>query len=156
MKLLLSIIIIILLVILQSSLYPYLKVYNVFPNLILILVLILSILKGSKKSLVWVLFGGFLLDVYSFNNPLGTSILGLLLVSYLAYFFSQNIFKKTSIFSVILIGIGGTLIYKLFIILVLLIIGISFQLSYSQLIFQIFYNLVVLIPLFYLMKSRIK
>lgn len=156
MKLLLSIIIIILLVILQSSLYPYLKVYNVFPNLILILVLILSILKGSKKSLVWVLFGGFLLDVYSFNNPLGTSILGLLLVSYLAYFFSQNIFKKTSIFSVILIGIGGTLIYKLFIILVLLIVGISFQFTFTQLIFQIFYNLVVLIPLFYLMKSRIK
>lgn len=153
MKLLLSIIIIILLVILQSSLYPYLKVYNVFPNLILILVLILSILKGSKKSLVWVLFGGFLLDVYSFNNPFGTSILGLLLVSYLAYFFSQNIFKKTSIFSVILIGIGGTLIYKLFIILVLLIVGIGFQFSYSQLIFQIFYNLVILVPLFYLIKK---
>jgi len=156
MKFLLSIIIIFLLVILQSSLYPYLKICNAFPNLILILVLILSILKGYKKSLVWVLFGGFLLDVYSFNNPLGTSILSLLLISYLAYFFSQNIFKKTSIFSVILIGIGGTLIYKLFIIFVLLIVGISFQLSYSQLIFQIIYNLVVLIPLFYLMKSRIK
>ena len=153
MKLLLSIIIIFLLVILQSSLYPYLKVYNVFPNLILILVLILSILKGSKKSLVWVLFGGFLLDVYSFNNPFGTSILGLLLVSYLAYFFSQNIFKKTSIFSVILIGIGGTLIYKLFIILVLLIVGISFQFTFTQLIFQIFYNLVILVPLFYLIKK---
>lgn len=156
MKLLLSIIIIFLLVILQSSLYPYLKIYNAFPNLILILVLILSILKGHKKSLVWVLFGGFLLDVYSFNNPLGTSILSLLLVSYLAYFFSQNIFKKTSIFSVILIGIGGTLIYKLFLILVLLIVDISSQFSYSQLIFQIIYNLVVLVPLFYLIKSRIK
>lgn len=156
MKLLRSIIIIFLLVILQSSLYPYLKAYNAFPNLILILVLILSILKGSKKSLVWVFFGGFLLDVYSFNNPFGTSILSLLLVSYLAYFFSQNIFKKTSIFSVIIIGIGGTLIYKLFIILILLIVGIGFQFTFSQLISQILYNLVVLIPLFYLMKSRIK
>ena len=156
MKLLLSIIIIFLLVILQSSLYPYLKVYNAFPNLILILVLILSILKGHKKSLVWVLFGGFLLDIYSFNNPFGASILSLLLVSYLAYFFSQNIFKKTSIFSVVLIGIGGTLIYKLFIILVLLIVGISFQFTFSQLIFQIIYNTVILIPLFYLIKSRIK
>lgn len=156
MKLLLSIIIIFLLVILQSSLYPYLKVYNAFPNLILILVLILSILKGSKKSLVWVLFGGFLLDVYSFNNPFGTSILSLLLVSYLAYFFSQNIFKKTSIFSVILIGIGGALIYRFFLILILLIAGVSFQFSFTQLISQVIYNSVILVPLFYLIKSRIK
>lgn len=151
-KLLLSIVIIFLLIILQSSLYLYLGVCGAFPNLILILVLILSVLQGYKKSLVWVIFGGFLLDVYSFNNPIGTSILGLFLVSHLAYFFSQNIFKKTSIFSVILIGIGGTLIYRLFLILVLLIVGTSFQFTFTQLISQVVYNLIILIPLFYLIK----
>lgn len=151
-KFILSIIIIFFLVIFQSSLYSYLEIYNAFPNLILVLVLILSILKGCKKSLVWVIFGGFLLDVHSFDNPVGTSILGLFLVSYLAYFFSQNIFKKTSIFSVIIIGIGGTLIYRLMLILVLLIAGISFQFSFIQLISQMVYNTAILIPLFYLIK----
>lgn len=160
MRFLLSIIIIFFLVILQSSLYFHLEVNDAFPNLILILVLIISILRGYKKNLVWIIVGGFLLDVYSFNNPIGTSILGLFLVSYLAYFFSQNIFKKTSIFSVILIGIGGTLIYKLFLTLVLLIAGTSFQpassaggFAFIQLISQIIYNLVILTPLFYLIKK---
>ena len=156
MKFVLSIIIIFLLVILQSSFYPFLEIYHAFPNLILILVLILSILKGCKKSLVWIIFGGFLLDVHSFDNLIGTSILGLFLVSYLAYFFSQNIFKKTGIFSVILIGIGGTLIYRLILILVLLIAGISFQFSFIQLISQIVYNTAVLIPFFYFLKHLSK
>lgn len=152
MKLILSLVIIFILILLQSVLYPHLEIYSAFPNLIVILVLILSILKGYKNSLVWVVFGGFLLDIYSFNNPIGTSILGLLLVGYLAYFFSQNIFKKTSIFSIILIGIGGTLIYRLLLVLILLIAGVNFQLSFLQLISQIIYNLVILIPLFYLIK----
>lgn len=152
MKFVLSLIIIFFLIILQSSLYPYLKVNNAFPNLILILVLILSILKGYKKSLVWIIFGGFLLDVFSFNNPIGTSILSLLLVSYLAYFFSQNIFKKTSIFSIILIGIGGTLIYRVILILILLITGTSLQFTFSQLISQVIYNSAIMVPLFYLLK----
>ncbi len=152
MKVLLSIIIIFFLVIFQSSLYSYLEIYDAFPNLILVLILILSILKGYKKNLVWIIFGGFLLDVHSFDNPIGTSILGLFLISYLAYFFSQNIFKKTSVFSIILIGIGGTLIYRIFLILVLLIAGISFQFSFVQLISQAVYNTAVLIPFFYFLK----
>lgn len=152
MKTLLSIIIIFCLIIFQSSFYPYFEIYNAFPNLILIVVVILSILQGWKKSLIWVIAGGFFLDVFSFKNPLGASILGLLIVSYLAYFVSQNIFKKTSIFSVIINSIGATLIYGFFIILVLLIGRISFQFSLSQLISQVIYNIVFLTPLFYLVK----
>lgn len=153
MKYILSLIIIFLLIIFQAALAPYLKIYSAFPNLILILVLVLSILQGYKKTLIWIIFGGLLLDIYSFNNPIGTSILGLLLVGYLAHFFSQNIFKKTSVFSVILIGLGGTLIYRIVLILILLIASINFQFSFVQLISQIVYNLVILIPLFYLIKK---
>lgn len=156
MKFILSLVIIFVLILFQSALYPYLEVYGAFPNLILILVLILSILKGHKKSWIWIIFGGFLLDVFSFDNPIGTSILGLFLVSYLAYFFSQNIFKKTSIFSIILIGIGGTLIYGLLLVLILLIAGTSFQFTFTQLISWVIYNLVILIPLFYLIKGMFK
>lgn len=152
MRLILSIIIIFLLILFQASFYPYLEIYGAFPNLILILVLILSIIRGWKKNLAWIIFGGLFLDIYSFNNPVGASILNLFLVSYLAYFFSQNIFKKTSIYSIILIGIGGTLIYRLFLILILLIAGTDFQFSFIQLISQIIYNLIILIPLFYLIR----
>ncbi len=156
MKNLLFIIIIFCLIIFQSSLYPYLKIYNAFPNLILITVIILSILKGLKKDLIWIIIGGLLLDIFSFNNPIGTSILGLLFAGYLAYFFSQNIFKKTSIFSVVIISICGTLIYEIFVILILLIGGIDFQFGFIQIISQVIYNLIVLVPLFYLTKKFIR
>lgn len=156
MKSVLSLIVIFILVILQSSFYPYLKIYNAFPNLILILVLILSILKGFKESLVWIIFGGLLLDIYSFNNPIGASILSLFIIGYLAYFLSKNIFKKASIFLAILAGIGGSLIYGFFVILVLLIAKTNPQISFNQIISQVLYNTVVLIPIFYLTKHLIK
>jgi len=155
MKLVLSLIIIFLLIILQSSFYPHLAINGAFPNFILILALISSILRSYKKSLIWIIFGGFLLDIYSFNNFIGTSILGLFLVSYLTHFFSQSILKKTSVFSIILIGIGGTLIYRLFLLLVLTIAGLDLQFTFLQLISQVIYNLVILVPLFYLSKRYV-
>ncbi len=154
MKFILSLIIIFALIILQSSLYPYLAIYGAFPNLILIMVVILSILRGYKKNLIWIIFGGLFLDIFSFNNHLGISIAGLFLISYLIYFLSQTTFRKTNIFSVILFGIGATLIYKFFLILVFLIAKSSFEFSFSQTLSQIIYNLVLLIPLFYLIKKR--
>jgi len=154
MKFILSIVIIFILIILQWSLFPYLAVYGAFPNLILIVVVILSILRGYKKNLIWVMFGGLFLDIFSFNNLLGVSIAGLFLISYLIYFLSQTTLRKTNIFSIILFGIGATLIYKFFLILVFLITKSSFELSFSQTLAQIIYNLVLLIPLFYLIKKR--
>lgn len=153
MKNILSIVIIFVLIILQWSLYPYLAIYGAFPNLILIMVIILSILRGYKKNLIWVMFGGLFLDIFSLNNLLGISIAGLFSISYLIYFLSQTIFRKTNIFSIILFGISGTLIYKFFLILVFLITKTSFELSFSQVLSQIIYNTVLLIPLFYLIKK---
>ena len=152
MKFILSTIIIFILVILQSSLYPFLNIYNAFPNLILIFVLISSILRGYKKSLTWIIIGGLFLDTFSFNNPIGISIFGLFLVSYLAHFFSQNIFKKTSPFSVLILGISGIVIYRLFLVITLLIFSTGFQFSFIQITFEVIYNIIILMPLFYLLK----
>lgn len=153
MKFIFSVIIIFFLIIIQSSLYPYLQINNAFPDLILIVVLTLSILQGYKKHIVWPLIGGFFLDIFSFKNPIGASILGLLIVSCLSYFLSQNLFKKSSPISIIIIGTGGILFYRFFIDLILLISGTNFQFSLIQLTTQIAYDVVVLVPLFYLIKK---
>jgi len=155
-KIILALIVSFVLILIQSSFHSYLGICNAFPNLILLLILISSISRGHKETLAWVFFGGFLLDVFSFNNPIGASILVLFLISYLVSFLSQNVFKRTSIFSIILFGIGGTLIYRFLLILILLIAGLDFQPNFNQLISQIVYNTALLIPLFYLLKSMFK
>ncbi len=153
MKFLLQIIIILALIVFQVSVYPYFHIYNAFPNLILVIILIISILKGYKQGLLWIIFGGFLLDIYSYNNPVGISILALLLIAYLSAKLSQNIFQKNSIYSIIIIGIEGTLIYQLLIVLTLAVIGVEFQFGFFQVLFQVIYNLIILIPLFWLIKK---
>jgi rod shape-determining protein MreD len=145
-----------LLVILGSSLYPYLEIYNTSPNLILILVLIFSILRDYKKNLFWIIFGGLFLDIFSFENPLGLSIFGLLLAGYLASFLRQNIFQKISLSSISLIGVSVILVYKLFIIFSLKLISISTCFNFGQIATEIVYSLAVLIPLFYLLNHFLK
>jgi len=153
MKTIISFATIFLLIIVQSSVFRHLEICNAYPNLILILVLALSVSKDWKNNWIWIIFGGFMLDIFSFNNPIGISILGLFLISYLANFFSHNIFKKTNVFFVILIGIGGTLIYRIVLVLTFLILGITFELSLIQISFQLVYNIIVLVPMFYLIKK---
>ncbi len=152
MKFIISTIIIFLLIIIQFSLAPYLEIYSAFPNLILIQVIILSVLKEWKKNWLWIVWGGFLLDVFSFNNPIGASIFGLVVVSYLISLLVYGLFKKTSIFSIIIVAIFGTLLYKFLIYLILLIGNVSFQFGLKQLFFQVLYNVIILIPSFYLIK----
>ncbi len=90
------------------------------------------------------------------KNPISYIAVAALFAVYLAFFFIQNIFKKTSIFSVVIISICGTLIYEIFVILILLIGGIDFQFGFIQIISQVIYNLIVLVPLFYLTKKFIR
>ena len=153
MKTIISFATILLLIIIQSSIFRHLEICNVYPNLILILVLALSVSRNWKNNWIWIIFGGFMLDVFSFNNPLGISIFGLFLISYLANFFSHNIFKKTNVFFIILIGIGGTLIYRIVLVLTFLILGTVFKLSLIQITFQLVYNVIILVPTFYLIKK---
>lgn len=154
MKILISVIFIILSVFIQSSFFPYLQVFNAFPNLILIAVLIISLLKNYKESLVWVFLGGWFLDVYSFNNPLGTSILSLLFIGYLVNFLSVNLFKKSSIISLVTVCVISTIIYRLALALAFLITTGDLKINIVQILAQIIYNLIIFIPAFYIIKSK--
>src|SRR4030042_1047061 len=87
----------------QIGISPHLTIFGAFPNLVLLSILSLSIIRGWKKTLPWTIIGGLFLDFYSLYDILGISIIALLVVSYLVYFLSQNIFKKTTVFSIILI-----------------------------------------------------
>jgi len=155
MKFLISIGFIIILIFIQASLFPYFQIFNAFPNLILIGVLIISILKNYKKSLIWIFLGGWLLDIYSFNNPLGISILSLLCISYFANFLTTNIFKKFNFLSLVLICTGCSLFYRVSLALGCLLNTGEIRIDLIQVFVQIIYNLVVFLPIFYLIRSKI-
>lgn len=156
MKLFLNIIVIFLLVLLQFSFAPYFSVNNAFPNFILICVLTLTMLMGQKNALSWIIFGGIFMDISSLNNPIGVSVVGLFVGSYVVYFLTKNIFKETNILSLILICIIGTIIYGLILVLALAAFGVCFQFSIGQTLSQIIYNTVIFIPVFYLLRHFIK
>jgi len=153
MRVVLIIIFILALLFLQIGIFPHIAILESFPNLILLSILSLSILQGWKKTLVWIIVGGLFLDFYSLNNVLGISVVSLLIASYLAYFLSQNIFKKTSFFSLVLIFLVAIFLYNILLIIFFKIFAISFDFQFLSFIIAIIYNLIFVLPIFYGLKK---
>lgn len=152
MKIVWIIIFILVLLFLQIGIFPHLKIVGSFPNLILLAILSLSILQGWKKTLSWIIAGGLFLDFYSLNNALGISVISLFIAGYLAYFLSQNIFKKTTAFSLILNFIITIFVYQILLIVLFTVFSITFDFRFLSFIIGIIYNLVLALPVFYLIK----
>lgn len=153
MKIVLVVIFILVLLFLQIGVFPRLSIAGSFPSLILLAILGLSILQGWKKTLPWIVVGGLFIDFYSLNNVLGISVISLLIVSYLAYFLSQNIFKEQNLGSLLLIFLITIVVYKLLLIGLFLIFNIGFDFKFLGFIIGIIYNLVLSLPIFYLIKK---
>jgi len=144
MKIVFIIIYIFVLLFLQIGVFPHLQINGVFPNLILLSILSLSLIR--KKNLIWIIIAGLFLDFYSFNNIIGISVVFLLLSSFLVYFLNQNIFKKTNIFSLISVFLIG--IFAFYILSLIFLIPFEF----SSFIVLLIYNLVLCLPVFYTLK----
>lgn len=153
MKYFFVIIFILILLFLQIGVFPHLKIAGSFPNLILLSILSLSILRGWKKSWGWIIAGGLFLDFYSLHNILGISVISLFIVSSLAYFLSQNVFKKANIQSLLLTFLISIFIYNLFLIILFKIFVITFDFKFLGFIVGILYNLIFALPIFYGLKK---
>ncbi|MFH2013955.1 MAG: rod shape-determining protein MreD, partial [Patescibacteria group bacterium] len=129
MKIIYIIFFIIILLFLQIGILPHLKILGVFPNLIIISILSLSILKEWKKNFVWIIIAGLFLDVYSLNNIIGVSIISLLGAGILVYFLNQNTFKKANILSLIITFLIGILAFYILSLILSLIFSFSFTFS---------------------------
>lgn len=138
------------------GIFPHLSIAGVFPNLILLSILSLSILQGWKKTLGWTIIGGLFLDFYSLTGVLGLSVVGLLIVSYLTYFLSQNIFKKASLFSLVLNLLIAIFAYSLCLLILFSIFSVVSDFRFLGFVVAIIYNLVFALPVFYLVKLLTK
>lgn len=156
MKYFFVIIFILILLFLQIGIFPHLRIAGSFPNLILLSILGLSILQGWKKTLPWIIAGGLFLDFYSLNNFLGISVVSLLIVSYLAYSLSQNVFKKANIQSLLLTFLISIFVYNFLLIVLFKVFVIALDYRFLNFIAGILYNLIFALPIFYSIKCLAK
>jgi len=134
-------------------------------NLILSLVIFLTVLVNYQRGLWWALGGGLFLELYS-GYFFGLTTLSLLLTVIGINFLSNNFFTNRSFYSLVILGIIGTLGYSLtvlsfnFLVLIfgftILHPGFNF---WSQFIWQPVLNLIILVIIFFtynVSTSRLK
>ena len=100
---------------LQVTWAPALSVHGAFPNLVLVLVTVITWTRGQRAGLLWACAGGLLLDLTA-PGPLGPHALALLAGAYVSGFWVRNVDPyepahpliatavSTAIYSAVLVG----------------------------------------------------
>jgi len=96
MKTFILILTIIMAVILQISVIPNFSIYNVFPNIVLIVMLGLLYVRRTNEALWWMGLGGILLDLVS-PVRFGVYTLSFMIIFALNYYLIEYIFTDPSI-----------------------------------------------------------
>lgn len=132
--------------IIQSVLGPRLVLFQVKPDLMLLVVLAWTLMFGSRNGVVIGFIGGVWLDLLS-GGVFGASSLGLILAS-LVTGIGQNLLYRTNLLVPILATLGGTLIYSLTYLFVLQLAGqplFSSSILYRLVIPAAIYNTVLML-----------
>jgi rod shape-determining protein MreD len=99
----------------QVTWAPGLSVYGAFPNLVLVIITVITWTRGQRAGLVWACAGGLLLDLTA-PGPLGPHALALLAGAYVTGFWVRNVDPSgaahpviatavsTAIYSAVLVG----------------------------------------------------
>jgi rod shape-determining protein MreD len=102
---------------LQTTVIPHLSVLDVKPDIMLLIVISWSLLRGAKEGMIWALVGGIGLDLVS-GAPFGTSTVALVVLSLLAGLGELSVFR-THIALPLIATLIATLVYDLFFLLLL-------------------------------------
>ena len=100
----------------QATLSPYMKVGGVHPDLVLLLVIAWTVLRGIEEGALWALIGGVSLDVLS-GAPFGVFSFTMLLVAVVTGLFHGRTFGSSIVlplmltFPLSLLFNGGALIF---------------------------------------------
>jgi rod shape-determining protein MreD len=96
---------------------PHLAIMGVKPDLMLLMVISWSLLRGAQEGMIWALVGGMGLDLVS-GAPFGTSTVILVALSLLAGLGELSVFR-TRIALPLIATLIATLAYDLFFLLLL-------------------------------------
>lgn len=138
---------------LQATLIPQIRILGGGPDLVFLLVVAWALRARLEDGLVWAFVGGIMLDLLSYN-PTGTSVFGLLMVVFILNGLAQQVYRVGFL---LLVGVllGGTLLQQVMVLLVLTLVGFSFDwlLALNYIIAPtIFYNLIVFWPIYWFVR----
>jgi rod shape-determining protein MreD len=95
-------------VLVQSALVPRLRFLGASADLLLVLVVCLSLIRGVTTAFLWGFAGGLAIDVIS-GMPLGTSSLALMAVCFLAGLGTGQVFSSSLLLPVVMIALATPL-----------------------------------------------
>lgn len=104
-------------IIIQTTVMPHVAFLGVKPDLVLLVVISWSLLRGAKEGIVWALMGGIGLDLVS-GAPFGIHTLALAVLSLLAGLGELSVFR-THLALPLVATLVATLAYDLFFLLLL-------------------------------------
>ena len=107
--------------ILQTTVMPRFALWGVRPDLMLLVVVSWSLLRGTKEGLLWALGGGLLLDLLS-GGPFGAATLSLALSSVVASL-SEVTVSRGTVWLPVAASLAATALYDLTYMLVLQLAG---------------------------------
>ncbi|MFQ6014921.1 MAG: rod shape-determining protein MreD [Anaerolineae bacterium] len=105
----------------QSTAMPYLSLAGVKPDLMLLVVISWSLIRGAGEGIVWGFVGGMILDLLS-GAPFGVFTLALTTISFLSGIGEINIFRSNIFLPLMVIGLA-TIAYSFISLLLLQTLG---------------------------------
>lgn len=99
------VLIILFMCILQTTLFQYLNINNVSPNLFIITIVSLSALRGRKEGLFYGAAFGLIQDIF-YGNNVGFYILIYMLIATLAGYLYKNYYAESMVIPLVAIGVG--------------------------------------------------
>ena len=154
MKSTLILIILLLSVIFQTTLIPFVAVFGVTPNLVLVLILILIIWKRFENVWWMILLTSLFLDLLS-GLPFGLISLSLIITTYLIDQFNRNIFSEIKLWIIGSLIASGSFIYLISLFSLSNFFQIDFVFGLKYLLIEILYNLLIGSILYYVGVKKI-
>lgn len=145
----LAIPVMLLLSIVQTAVLPHLQLFNLSPQLPLLVALSWGLLRGMNEGVVWAFIGGLMLDLFSIT-PLGLTALSYL-TAVTAVLWVKEIFPTSRVILPLLLAALATIIYLIVNLLLLRLLNIisSFQIV-TTLWPLIIINAIAMLPVYWL------
>ena len=154
MKSTLILITLLLSVILQTTSIPFVAIFGVIPNLVLVLILILIIWKRFENVWWMILLTSLFLDLLS-GLPFGLISLSLIITAYLIDQFNRNIFSEIKLWIIGSLIASGSFIYLISLFSLSNFFQIDFVFGLKYLLIEILYNLLIGSILYYVGVKKI-